>query len=240
MAGDSAACGGFIHILKVSAGINCFLNGVQAVLAHRCIGQKQFVTDNVLAVGKAIPDIACQTLGVITTVLFNHTHLAVTNFDARLQIQKICTQRSSRGAATALDHVLQLIQQEAGLHTGNEGIQFFNDLIQILALLGKTACFQNNMALTGGEVLGVNDTHIGEILGRKAGILVAGRETGTNVDMDNAVVLISKFRKQLLIFSNVIRGGGAQIAAGCNMGKNIRGNDGVTVDKRLATLLLWY
>ena len=236
MAGNGAACGGFIDSGKMAVLLDAGFYGLQGIIGNGGVGQEQLVADDIIPIGQAILNIGGKALGIAAAVLFHNTHFAALDLNAGLQTQQVGTQRGNAGAAATLDHVLQLIQQEAGFHPGGEGIQLFHDLIEAAAFGCQTAGFQHHQAVAGGEVLRVDHPDVGKFLGGQAGILIAGGEAGADGDMNDTVVLTGIFGEQLLVLTDVVGGGGAKVAAGSNMGEDVGRGDGSAIRIGLAIL----
>ena len=229
VAGDGTACGGLIDGFKGLTAGHGIHNGHVAIVGNNGLGDEQGIPEDILPVCQTVLHIGGQTFGVIAPVFLHNTHLAVFDLDAGLQVQQICAQSSCGGAAAALDQIIQLVDEEAGLHLGGERIQFSFQGVQIGGLLSQTAGLQNDQTLTGGQILGVDGTNIVEFFGSEAGILIRRGEAGAQIDMDNAVIFRCEGCEEVLIFTDAHGGGAAQVTAGGNMGKNIRGGDGLGV-----------
>ena len=93
------------------------------------------------------------------------------------------------------------------------------------------------MTLAGGEVFGVDNAHVGEILSGDTGVVVGHGETGTERDMDHGVILLRQGFKTLLINTDGDCRGGAEVTAVCHVGENIGRLDGYTVKKALGSLV---
>ena len=190
MAGDGAAGISFVNGFEVAVGIHSVLNCGILIIGNHGLGDKDLGAVNIFPLGDLVLNVGRQGLDESAAVFLANAHLAVADLNAGLQVQQIGTESRGGGAAAALDQVIQLVDQEAGLDLGGKCIQLCLKCIQIRCGLRQTAGLQNNQALTGGQILGVNSTDVVKLLSCKAGILVGGREAGSEIDVDNAVILL--------------------------------------------------
>ena len=229
VAGDGAAGISFIDIVKMAVLCNGCLDGGIALVGYGGLGDKQGAVVQILTTGEAILNIACQALVVLTAILLHNAHLAVTNFNAGLQVQQVCAQSGCGRAAATLDQVIQLVNQEACFHLGGEGLQLLCQGVQVGSGLGQFAGFQNNQTLASGQVTGVDDPDVGVIRCGQTCVLVAGGEFRADVDVDDTVIVGSELCENIFVFTDAVGCSGAQSAAGGNMGKNFSGGDGNAV-----------
>ena len=125
MAGDGATGVGFVNIVKMTVLSHSSLNGGVAIVGNNGLGDEQRAVVQIFATGQTLLDIACQALVVLAAILLHNAHLAVTDFDAGLQVQQVCAQSSCGRAAAALNQVIQLVNQEACFHLCGESTEFF-------------------------------------------------------------------------------------------------------------------
>ncbi len=88
----------------------------------------------VAAILQAVGDIGFQAFGERTAVFLRHAHFAVPHLDAGPQLQQIGAQQGHGGAAAALFHVIELFQNEAGVHTCGQRFKPADDLLRREAL----------------------------------------------------------------------------------------------------------
>ena len=225
-----------VDVLEISILVNCFFNSVEALICYGCSCNKEVIAVQVVAVCKAILYIGSKALAEIAAVFLNNRHLAVLYLDAGLQTEQICAQSGNRGAATALNHILQSVKQEAGFYLGNDLLQLFDDLVQRFTCLGQLAGAQDNKALAGGQIPGVDNTDIIKFLSGQTGVLVAGREAGADVNVNDTVVLACIAAENIGIFLDIQRGSGAETATACHMGENVCSRNIDTITKILTIL----
>ena len=204
-------------------------NCLVTFLGYHGLGDEEGGSFDILPVRQAVLDVGGQALGIVAPVLLHHGHFAVLYLDAGLQVQQVGPQGCGGGAAAALYQVVQLVHQEAGLHTGGKPAQVFRQGIQRLGSLGQLHGLQHHQALAGGEILGVDAADIVKFPGGETGVLVAGGKAGADADVDNAVIAVRILGKGILVEAHAAGCGGAQAAAGSHMGENIGRGDGDTV-----------
>ena len=91
-----------------------------------------------------------------------------------MELKKVCTERSDRRTAPALDHVIKAIENKARFNLGYDlFIKVLFDLRTGFPFIRHIACFEHNMTDTGGQVARIDDIDIADMLGRGAGIVIA-------------------------------------------------------------------
>ena len=121
------------------------------------MGDKDPVIDETVPALQPILHIVQNTLFVAATVLLDDLHFTVNNLDTGLQVQKVCAQRHHHGAASALYHIVQPIQQKAGLNPIGKVLELIHDLFWGKnSIFGHFYGFADHMSVAAGEVSGVN------------------------------------------------------------------------------------
>ena len=235
--GDCAAGARFIDMLKRAALLHRAPDCVQHLLRHRRVCDENTLIDQVVRPLQTGAHILLHTLGIIPAEFFTNDHFVINHFNAGLELQQVRAQTDDGRAASAFNHIIQPVKQETRIHTGRQLIERGTQLIQICRRLCQLAGLQNHVSLPGRKVAGVDHAHIGQALGRNAGILVRSGKAGADVYMNNAVILFGQCLKPLPVGSDGYRRRAAQGAARCNMGKNICRLNGHAVQKALISLV---
>ena len=125
-------------------------------------------------------------------VLFVHAELPVLHLQGRLQAQKIGPQRADAGAASALPHVFQRVQDEAGLDLFGQITQVLGDVSGGHPPVAAGCPLDGQQADAGGEHTGVHDLNPAQLRRRHARGIVGVGEFGADVQMDHRVSLLRK------------------------------------------------
>ena len=229
VAGDGASGGGFHNRLEDVQGLYCLADLGHGLVGDTGEGQESGMGVDILTALQALLDVGREGLGEVATVFLANGHLSVLDFDAGLQIQQVGAQCGCGGAAAAFDQIVQFFYQEACLHLFSVGVQRLDNSLHVGSRPSQTAGFQNHQALAGGEVLGIDAVDIVEFFRSQTGILVAGGEAGTQVDVDNGIVCLGMGTEHIFVFTDADGCCGTQVTTGGNMIEDFGGGDGDAV-----------
>ena len=93
------------------------------------------------------------------------------------------------------------------------------------------------MALTGGEVAGIDNVDIRQVLCSENSVLMRCGEAGADVHMEHGVIFLCQLGKAVVEHADRHGCRAAQRAARCNMSKNIGGLDIDAVAEALVALV---
>ena len=205
----------------MAVSIDCFHNTGVAFITDNSLCHEQGSTVNVIPVSKAVLYIGGQAFGEIAAVFFYNGHLTVTDFDTGLQGQQIGTKSCGRGTPSALYQIIQLVNQEAGFHLLGICTKGVSNGIQIIHGIGQFTGLQNDETLTDSQIFGIHDPYIVKFFRSQTGALIAGGEAGTEIYMNDAVIILGIATEDIFIFTDAGSRGGAEGATVFYMGKNI-------------------
>ena len=120
-----------MDLLKVTMGVDSFHDGSIVIVGYDSLGYKHRRPVDVFTAFQTFLYIVDQTLCIIAAILLDNGHLAVNDLNTGFQIQQVGTQSSGRGAAAALDQIVQLVHQEAGFHFLGISLQLGSQRIQM-------------------------------------------------------------------------------------------------------------
>ena len=108
---------------------------------------------DVFAPVEALLDILTDTLFERAAVLFANAHLPLAHFDAGLEVQEVRAKRSHSGAAPALSHVVEPLDEEACLHLRRKRAHALGDLAAGKPLRGELCRRHDQKSLPAAQVL---------------------------------------------------------------------------------------
>ena len=191
---------------------------------------------DVFAPVEALLDILTDTLFERAAILFANAHLPLAHFDTGLEVQEVRAERSHSGAAPALSHVVEPLNEEACLHLRRKRAHALGDLAAGKPLRGELCRRHDQKSLPAAQVFRIDHIDIVELLRGKAGVLIAAGEIRADGDLHHRVVFLRIAREHFAVFVLADCRRAAKAPAAVHMGKNIRRRDVHTVLKFFSVL----
>ena len=174
VAADGGADIGLDDVLKLAVLAQTGFDGVHAP-GFRLAGRDEDhrVVDVVPAV-QLVSDVLANADGQAAAVLFDDLQLAVDDGQAGLDAEDVGTESQHTGAAAALGHKIQLVQDKTQLDPLGEVLEPHTNVFRGQAVRRPFCGAQHQIALPGADVLAVHDRDIFVFLRSKPGVLEAG------------------------------------------------------------------
>ena len=174
VAADGGADIGLDDVLKLAVLAQTGFDGIHAA-GFRLAGRDEDhrVVDVVPAV-QLVGDVLANADGQAAAVLFDDLQLAVDDGQTGLDAEDVGTKGQHAGAAAALCHKIQLVQDKTQLDPLGEVLEPHTNVFRGQAVRRPFCGAQHQIALPGADVLAVHDRNIFVFLRSKPGILEAG------------------------------------------------------------------
>lgn len=114
---------------------------------------KDTLVDNVIPVLQPVANIVQDAFLEFSAILFSHTHFSVRYFNAGPQMQQVGPQGCHGRASAALTHIVQSVQQEAGLYTARQVPEALCNLgRREFVAVGQFYSLADDMTMSGGKL----------------------------------------------------------------------------------------
>ena len=134
---------------------------------------KNAVERQIVIAGETVGNVLRHALLEAASVFFCHAHFAVLHLDAGAQLQKIRAQQRHRRAAAALLHIVQPVEDKAGIHARSQLIQLPDDFLRRHTALCHPYGPENHQPVTGGKIARIDNVDVVKLLRGKTSILIA-------------------------------------------------------------------
>ena len=229
VAADGRADVGLNDVLKLTVFAQTGFDGLHAAGFGLAGRDKDHAVVDVVPAIQQVGDVLAHADGQAAAILPDDLQLTVDDGEAGLDAQNVGAERQHAGAATALGHVVELVEHKAQLDPVGEVLEAHTDVPGRQAVRSPLGGTKDKIALTGADVLAVDDRDVVVFLCGKAGVLIAGGKLGTDRDVDDGVVLLGKGLEEVDVLHGVCGSGFRGLAACIHMGKNVSRMNGDAV-----------
>ena len=142
-----------------------------------------------------------------------------------MELEEVGTQGRDGGAAPALFHIIQPVQDEAGLHPVDHLLHQVQDLTDGFAGLRRLRRSQHQHPVAHRQVGRVHYVDLRHFLRRQLGVLMTAGKLHADVDVDDRVIPFGHPAEHVFIIGDIDGVGGGDLAAGVHMGGDVPGAD---------------
>ena len=174
VAADGGADIGLDDMLKFAILAQTGFDGIHAAGFRLAGREKDHRVVDVVPAVQLVGDVLANADGQAAAVLFDDLQLAVDDGQTGLDAEDIGTESQHAGAATALGHKIQLVQDKTQLDPLGEVLKPHTNVFWRQAVCRPFCGAQHQIALPGADVLAVHDRNIFVFLRSKPGVLEAG------------------------------------------------------------------
>ena len=137
--------------------------------------------------------------------------LAALHLQTGLEVEQVRAQRGHGGAAPALPHKLQRVQNKAGVHLLRQALQVRGDIGGAHPLVAALRALNGQQADAGGEHPAVHHIHPLQLLTYDPGVIEGAGKLGADVQMDDLIALGKNGGEKVL---NLLKAGGGGFGKG--------------------------
>ena len=157
---DRAACARDHHVCFGRDLLDLVYTEVYDLGLAACMCNEDLIDVYVARVAHAVGDVERKHRGKLAAVLLAHSHLAVLNGNAGLELEQICAESRQCRASAALVQELEAIDDEGRVYVACETSALIGDLLCALSLLCKLCGCENEKSATCREVSCVYNVYV--------------------------------------------------------------------------------